>query len=292
MSTSGGPFSSSFSEADLHNFVDGRLEPSRQMEMTRRLKSHPADRARTDAWREQNELIRATFSEVEGETLPVSLCLTAPARLRCVVSDGLPLSGQASSILERPRFASESNRRRARLLAITALMICAGLTGTWIMLAHPPAAIDSPAMPAVNGLEESLAGRTAEAMAHGLADGQGLPLAGAAAPGHRQARGLPVITIPDLTATGFTFTGASADQADPPALLLFYEDQTAQHIVIGIADASPAGQPAASGPVPSQHAVTWHKDGKTFALTGTIGQRRLNDIAAALQTSLGAGKAD
>jgi anti-sigma factor RsiW len=276
MSTSGGPFSSSFSEADLHNFVDGRLEPSRQAEMARRLKSHPADHARTRSWREQNELIRATFSEVEGEALPVSLCLAAPARLRCVASDGLPLNGQASSILERPRFASESNRRRARLLAITALMICAGLTGAGILLAHPPAAMNSPTLPTVDGLEESLAGRTAEAMA------------GAAAPGHRQARGLPAITIPDLTASGFSFTGASADQADPPALLLFYEDRSAQSIAIGIANASPAGQPAASKPLPSQHAVTWHKYGKTFALTGTIDQRRLNDIAAALQSSLGA----
>lgn len=127
MSTGNAPFSSSFSEADLHNFVDGRLEPSRQAEMTRRLKSHPADRARTSAWREQNELIRATFSEVEGEPLPVSLCLTAPALLRCVASDGLPLSGQAASLLEKPRFASESRRRRARFLALSALMICAGL---------------------------------------------------------------------------------------------------------------------------------------------------------------------
>ena len=33
--------------------------------------------------------------------------------------------------------------------------------------------------------------------------------------------------------------------------------------------------------------------GKTFALTGTVDQRRLNDIATALQTSLGgSGKSD
>ena len=281
MSTGNAPFSSSFSEADLHNFVDGRLEPSRQAEMTRRLKSHPADRARTSAWREQNELIRATFSEVEGEPLPVSLCLTAPALLRCVASDGLPLSGQAASLLEKPRFASESRRRRARFLALSALMICAGLASAWILVPHPPttAKVVPPSTAAT--LEGSLAGRTAEAMA------------GADAVGRRPVLGLPAITIPDLTVAGFTFTGASTDQADPPALLLFYEDRTAQRIAIGITNASPAGQAAASEPVLSEHAVTWHKYGKTFALAGTIGQRRLNEIAATLLASLGGtGKAD
>jgi anti-sigma factor RsiW len=275
MNSGSGPFSSSFSEADLHGFVDGRLEPSRQAEMARRLKSHAADRARTDAWREQNELIRATFSEVEGEPVPVSLCLTAPVRLRCVASDGLSLSGQASSFLEKPRFTNESKRRRARVLAISALMVCAGVAGAWIMLDHASTTQDRPAPAASRdaasqNLDDSLAGRTMEAMA------------GAAASDHQPVRGLPAITIPDLTGSGFTFTGVSAPQSDPPALLLFYEDGASRRIVIGVANASPVGRPAVSAP--NRHTVIWHKSGTTFALTGTIAQDRLTEIAATLQT--------
>jgi anti-sigma factor RsiW len=271
MNTGSGPFSSSFSEADLHSFVDGRLEPSRQVEMARRLKSHAADRARTEAWREQNELIRATFSEVESETLPVSLCLTTPARLRCVSSDGLPLGGPDSANPGKPRFTSEAKRRRARLMAISTLMICASVAGAWIMYEHPAAPADHAAQVRGRGLDEALAGRTVEAMS------------GVLASGHSQTRGLPAIKIPDLSGSGFTFTGASAQQADPPALLLSYEDETGQRIVIGAANAGQTG----SALTPYRHAVTWHRSGIAFALTGTVEQSRLNAIAASLQTSAG-----
>jgi anti-sigma factor RsiW len=284
MTTGNGPFSSSFTEADLHGFVDGRLEPARQMDMARRLKSHAADKARTDAWREQNELIRATFSEVESEALPVSLCLTAPVRLRCVATDGLSSNAQTGSVPEKSRFINELKRRRSPIFAISALVIGVIAAGTW-MLGHPPAAADRPTSAASRDLEGSLEARTMEAMT------------GVTAKPPRQAHGgLPAITIPDLTSSGFTFTGISSEQSDPPALMLFYEDRASQRIVIGIAKTSQtneASQTNRLAPTPNRHAVIWRTSGHTFALTGSIAQSRLNDIAASLQASLGsAAKAD
>ena len=257
------------------------------MEMARRLKSHAADKARTDAWREQNELIRATFSEVESETLPASLCLAAPVRLRCVANDGLPVNAPAA---EKPGFINELNRQRTRIFAISALVIGASVAGAWIVLGHPSAVTDRPTSAASRDLDNSLAVRAMEAMA------------GVTATPPRQANGLPAVTIPDLTSSGFTFIGVSTQQMDPPALMLFYEDGAAQRIVIGVAKTGPANKTSPTnktGPAnktnqpnwpvsaPNRHAVVWHTSGHTFALTGTIAQNRLNDIAASLQTSLG-----
>ena len=144
---------SSFSDGDLNGLVDGHLEPGRQADVLQRLKSHPADRARVETWREHNDLIRATFSEVTNEPLPVSLSLAPPPHLRCVSSDGRPSPqraglvpppkpGQRSEGL-RPGFAlaapvPESRSRRRPLAAMGATGLV-GLLGAWMILTHPAA---------------------------------------------------------------------------------------------------------------------------------------------------------
>ena len=56
------------SEAELHGFVDGGLDRGRREAVQAFLAASPADAARVETWREQNDKIRAAFASVE--TLP------------------------------------------------------------------------------------------------------------------------------------------------------------------------------------------------------------------------------
>ena len=56
------------SEAELHGFVDGGLDRGRREAVKAFLAESPADAARVETWRRQNETIRAAFASME--TLP------------------------------------------------------------------------------------------------------------------------------------------------------------------------------------------------------------------------------
>lgn len=272
MTSSSGSFSSPFSEADLHAFVDGRIEPVRQIEMTRRLRSLPADRARVEAWREQNELIRATFSEVESESVPVSLSLLPPARLRCVVSDVQTAERAPLPALGRP--FQPSNKRRSRLLGLTAVTICGALAAAWIMVSQPPQA--PPVRPVTAGDSDALLGsRVREALSHNQPASSGAK------------NTLPAIAIPNLANAGFDLIDAASDGKAVPALLLVYQDNNGQRLALGIAKTIPGTVKPVPGATPLRigptQIILWHRGGNSFALAGTLDQRRLIEIALLIQ---------
>ena len=66
------------SNADLHDYVDGRLEPVRSVSVALHLVESPSDAARVDAYRAQSDGLHALFDPVLDEPVP--------ARLRDVIA--------------------------------------------------------------------------------------------------------------------------------------------------------------------------------------------------------------
>ena len=86
-------------EADLHAYVDGRLDATRRAEVETWLQEHPSDAARVVAYRQQNEAMQALFNRVLNEPLPLQMYPQArhrnfaqPLRYAAMIG-GMVLSG-------------------------------------------------------------------------------------------------------------------------------------------------------------------------------------------------------
>ena len=244
-----------FAEADLHAFVDGMLEPERRSDFLRRLAGSPADRARIDAWQEQNDLIRLSFFDVERESLPPVLDLVPPASINRAMDTASPT---------RPG-------RIAASLA-TVLLIAAGIGSVWMLLPQdekdPVVAADAPLR---GTLDAALATRTAQLLA---GDVRETVARGAT------SEGLPPAAIPDLSGSGFALTRAESDATIPASLVLHYENAKADRLVMSIARTTGA---VSTPPTRVGQSLSWRHRDKSFALSGTVKQDRLLDIAMSLQ---------
>ncbi len=67
---------STFDEADLNGFVDGRIEPSRAAALAESLAGDREARDRIDGWKRQNETLRTLFASVLFEPVPIRLLPT------------------------------------------------------------------------------------------------------------------------------------------------------------------------------------------------------------------------
>ena len=65
------------SEAQLHALADGVLPEEQHAAIDAHQRAHPEDAARVDAWREQNQQLRALFDPVLEETFPPALLQAA-----------------------------------------------------------------------------------------------------------------------------------------------------------------------------------------------------------------------
>lgn len=65
--------SKKISEADLHAFVDGRLDPDREQAVESYLLQHPAKAGEVAAWQQQNETLKALYGHVLNEPVPERL---------------------------------------------------------------------------------------------------------------------------------------------------------------------------------------------------------------------------
>lgn len=63
-------------EADLQAWVDGKLEPERQADLSSYLKHHPQEGERLRAYRQQNIALRALYSPILDETIPRTMLRT------------------------------------------------------------------------------------------------------------------------------------------------------------------------------------------------------------------------
>lgn len=256
---------SSLSEADLHGLVDGHLESDRRGDILRRLAASPADRALVEAWQEQNDLIRSAFVDVEKEPLPVSLDLAPPPRLRCI--------SRIESAASKP-----APVRRAHIAGLaTILLVAAGLGGSWMLLDAAAKDPEFANLQLRGTIDETLAGRAAQALDVGASrpPRQAPALAGA----------LPTTTIPDLGPSGFSLTSAETEATEPASLVFHYQNAAAERLVISVARApqdAPTMPPTAIGKT-----YSWHRRDNAFAIAGTVRPDRLRAIAVVLQGDSG-----
>lgn len=92
------------------------------------------DGAQVSAWREQNELLKATFAGVEQEAVPASLRLT-PLRFRCVDDGGHAVGSGPVEPAERP-----GRRISRRLLVASGLcLVAATFAASCLVITRPEA---------------------------------------------------------------------------------------------------------------------------------------------------------
>ena len=255
----------SLAEGDLHQLVDNRLESDRRAEVLRRLALSPADRARVEAWREQNELIRSAFGGITHEALPPVLDIAPAKHVHCITQVD-PLT------LEAPRL--ERARRGAAMLA-TILLIAAGLGVSWLSL-NAGKREGIAAAPLRGTIDAAVASRASQA----LGDDTRMRQSGAGSADDA----LPTTIIPDLTQSGFNLTSVESDTTAPASLVFHYRNADAERLVISVARAQ-GGISAA--PIGVGRTFSWHRHDKAYAIVGTIAPERLRDIALSLQDDPG-----
>jgi anti-sigma factor RsiW len=267
-----------FSDADLHGLVDGCLDAARQAELHERLKSHGPERARVAAWREQNDLLKASFSEIENEPIPLSLSLTPPPRLKCITSDVWP--GTRPPVpAPAPIQPAPAKRSRHDLLAFGFMAGCIGVLGCWLIAEHPPSSEAPPLVLTVTGQADGMLvtptfdGSDSASRETIAAGGEPRGLASA----------LPTREIPDLGASGFRFIGATVQGAAPAVLIFSYENAAGHRLALAVSTAPESQQPGPAQAAPVEPGVTWRREGIAYRLSGSLDGPRLKTIAAALQ---------
>ena len=60
-------------EHELHAYLDGQLDPARHAEVEAFLAEHPAEATRVEAYRRQNDMMRAMFDPVMAEPIPLEM---------------------------------------------------------------------------------------------------------------------------------------------------------------------------------------------------------------------------
>lgn len=117
-----------FDDADLHAFVDGRLDEARRVAVAEWLDGHPEARRRVADWQRQNDLIEGLWGDVAAEPVPPRLRIER---------------------LDRGR-----RWRQAGLAAAAALALLAtGAAGGWYAHGVTPAANDPMLALAATGVE-------------------------------------------------------------------------------------------------------------------------------------------
>ncbi len=261
------------SEAELHGLVDGRLDAVRRTELLQRVAASPFDRERVASWQEQGDLLRAAFRGVEREVLPAELDLRSPpARVYSLPARGASQDAPDSMPPVRASAPGRTAWRRLTVYAVatTVAALCVGSGTAWIVGASPPVA-EATVQPERDTPDAVLALRTLAALG-GTSGGQGT--AGSAA--------LPTTLIPDLTTSGFAFSGAEPQGSEPASIVFRYRNAAAEQVVVGVARVARDDRRG----TPSQPAAgvyAWRSGARTFAVAGTLPRERLRAIAVLLK---------
>ena len=221
------------------------------------------------AWRDQNDLLRATFADVEKEPIPVSLRLAIP-KLRCV-SDDETLEEAPSSAGEAP----PSGKGPGTVVLVAGLLLAAlGIGGSLLLVDHPASTATGPLVLALDDDDGLSTPFSISGIKKRLGDANGQDA---------RARMLPTATIPDLGGAGFEFVSATVRHGNPPTLVFHYEDQSAKSLTLRVTRDGDT-TPAAIRPAPMEHAVSWRQGGRAFSLSGAVDGARLDKIAAMLRS--------
>ncbi|HYP58477.1 MAG TPA: hypothetical protein VEQ35_09365 [Beijerinckia sp.] len=272
-------------DEDLHGFVDGDIEPRRRMAVQAFLATSPADEARVETWRRQNEMIRAAFARVETE--PVPLSLTAVANQRADPATKLFCGRTQANPPAPPR------QRGGPYIIAFISGVLAALCG--VLLVGHASVNESPGITAASDFD--FAGRALGALDLIAPSAANAPAAEARAPSVREAQAL---ILPNLMAEGLTLAGVRIlpGASDKMACLLYAK---APEAALGVAAVGAASLGAASlgahvalcvekaassddrnfrsAIMPSGNVVYWRQKQAKYALAGPLNMVELQPLA-------------
>jgi anti-sigma factor RsiW len=245
-------------EADLHAYVDGALEPHRRAAVERHLAGHPEQAEQVAEWRRQGEALVALYGRVADEPVPPRLDVR--------------------------RIAAGSARLRAwsRIAAAALLCLIVGATGGWIGRGYWARPGQVALVDAAVTAHEIYAREVVHPVEVG-ADRQAHLTAWLS---RRLDRAL---AVPDLRRLGFAFVGGRLLPAqDRPAAQLMYEDEAGQRVTLLIVPAAGGEESSlrfrAFGELKS---LLWTDEGISCVIVGSLPRDRLRDIALHAYEQLG-----
>jgi anti-sigma factor RsiW len=259
------------SEAELHGFVDGGLEHGRRDAVSAFLAASPADAARVDTWRRQNEAIRAAFAPIPAPPLPWSWSQ----------SQTRGAGGLAERICPVGRI-SWREQWSGPLIGLAfaggvLLTACADYFTNHAGPAEPDALLAA-------GKSEAF---TAQAVS-ALKAFEPPSAAPRLSPSGAQPVAAPI--LPALPAAGQTLAGVRSMPGEQGQMLcMFYTRKTYGTIML-CAEKTPgpvAAAPRASGDYPSA-AITWRQSGANYALAGALPEAELRALADAVRVQVDA----
>jgi anti-sigma factor RsiW len=269
-------------EAELHGFVDGDMDRGRREAVQTFLAVSPADAARVETWRRQNESIRAAFAPVETGPLPWFLPLAPSAR-------GVAATGHAAG---RQAETTGSHAWRARRFArLIGLSFASGalLAASAAYLAGrvnaPEAAPPSSEGPTPAGMTDTFVTRAMSA----LRAFEPPPAAVRLSPnreGPGQDTAAPI--LPNLPVEGLKLAGVRAMPGEQGQIsCLVYARPDEANIALCVEKAGDPGEtvPRISGNFPSA-AIHWRRKGVNYALVGALPEAGLRSLADAVHAQV------
>jgi anti-sigma factor RsiW len=270
------------SEAELHGFVDGDLDRGRREAVEAFLAASPADAARVETWRRQNESIRAAFAAIETGPLPWSLPLSPSA-------EGAAATGHAAGGQTE---ASGSHVWRERWFAqVIGLSFASGalLAASAAYLAGfvnaPEAAPPSSAGPAPAGMNDAFVTRAMAALRAFEPPLSAVRLA-PNSDGPAQDTDAPI--LPNLQVEGLKLAGIRAMPGEQGQMsCLVYARPDTANIALCVEKAVDQSETAArtAGNFPSA-AIHWRQKGAHYALVGALPDAELRSLADAVHAQV------
>ncbi len=281
----------SVSDEDLHAFIDGEKEPEARDAIFRFLAASPADAARIDSWRRQNETLQAAFARVAAEPPPASVLLAPPekqSRFSCRLLSkpaGFGASGKAAAN------APADARRGLKLAALLLLAFAGGIITTIgaALLADrlaPPDVSPAPSnhTPAPAESDAIFVGRTVAAL-QSFAPAAVAPTTShpAAAKPNRIAvgQGPTALILPTLAGAGLRLSGVRIAPSEFDRMFCFFyarpPDAGLALCVEKIEDDAASGFHQI-GRFPAS-AIDWRQVGARYALAGPLPDAELRALA-------------
>lgn len=276
------------SESELHGFVDGDLEPGRREAVRSFLANSPADAARVQAWRRQNEAIRAAFASIENEPMHVPW----PA-VPAAVGAGGPTNASGETSQAAAFVLPWRQQWAASLIAVAFVfgaLLAAG--GTYFvdrlsMSDGVPASSDNGATART---DEALVSRTISALlAFAPAPAAGKDAAARLAPngGTSRQEGTALI-LPNLASRGLKLAGVRVVPSELGEMLcMFYAKSESVNVALCVERSDDPSDTVTrrSGKFPSA-AVYWRQNGADYALAGALTEAELQKLAEEIRAEV------
>jgi anti-sigma factor RsiW len=273
------------SEAELHGFVDGGLDRGRREAVRAFLAASPADAARVEIWRRQNERIRIAFASMNTAPLPWSS----------------PDASGAGGVAARGRVArgSEQNEGRASphlwrepwFAGLIGLAFASGVlltAGADYFINHMGAPDDGPLVssePATAGANKAFSVQAISALRAFDRPFDAVDLS-PRDQGREPELAAPV--LPNLPLDNLKLAGIRAMPGEQGQMLcMFYTRPAAGNLALCVEKTPGPNETITrlSGSFPSA-AISWRQKGANYALTGGLHEPELRALADAVRAQV------